>query len=412
MKKQFALLLLLPAFFGLAAPGRAGQSDPLQAEPTATPTPPPVVVPLAVQQPTPEGYGPDEFPIVVNPLTGMAVEQFQLLDRRPMVVKITNYPRSVRPQSGLSQADIVYEYYMERGISRFIAVFYGKEAEKVGPVRSGRFFDEHIFRMYDGVFVFGSADQRVMDHFLQLGTHWFNSLVLESEIDRLRSCAPRVASHFCRDRSIISYNNMFTNTTALTEFIAKRNGNYRPDLTGMHFADRLPSGGEIGLNVYTRYSLFMYNWWQYSVETGKYLRSQETVGYPNPEKVSYEEHVDDLTGERISADNVVVLIVPHEYFIKTATTEIIDIHLEGQGRGYVFREGFAFPIIWSRPPDGGVLNLLFPDGGHFPLKPGNTWYQVVSEQSTVERFGIDWTFTFAMPDTDGPVHPERSNTER
>ncbi|MEJ2487061.1 MAG: DUF3048 domain-containing protein [Anaerolineales bacterium] len=82
----------------------------------------------------------------------------QFLERRPVAIKVTNYPRYVRPQSGLSKADIVFEYYMEWGISRFIAVFYGQSAEKVGPVRSGRLFDEHIFRMFDSYFVYGYAE--------------------------------------------------------------------------------------------------------------------------------------------------------------------------------------------------------------------------------------------------------------
>ena len=76
---------------------------------------------------------------------------------------MSNLPRAVRPQSGLSRADIVYEYYTEEGTTRFIAIYYGRDAEQVGSIRSARFFDEHIIRMYRGLFVFGSADQRVRD---------------------------------------------------------------------------------------------------------------------------------------------------------------------------------------------------------------------------------------------------------
>src|SRR5687767_1955906 len=85
---------------------------------------------------------------LTNPLTGLAFADPSLAERRPMAIKITNSPDYVRPQSGLSLADVVYEYYIEWGDTRFIAVFYGNDAEQVGPVRSGRFFDEHILRMY------------------------------------------------------------------------------------------------------------------------------------------------------------------------------------------------------------------------------------------------------------------------
>ncbi|MCH7663624.1 MAG: DUF3048 domain-containing protein, partial [Chloroflexi bacterium] len=381
--------------------------------PTDTPTQLPQVVPLIVNDPTPISFGPFNFPSVVNPLTGLPTENFSLLDRRPIAVKITNYPRSVRPQAGLSRADIVWEYHIESGVSRFVAIFYGQEAQKAGPVRSGRFFDEHIFRMYDAIFVFGNADHRVMNYFLGLGKYYVNSFVLEPDRGASPDCGPSTYEYLCRDRDIISYNSLFTNTAALTEYITERNGNHRPDLAGMSFSYQTPPNGQVALNIYTRYSLFTYNWWQYSLEQGRYLRYQETIGYADPMRESYARHMDDLSGEQLAADNVVILNVPHEYYVKTNTTEIYKIHLVSAGTGYVFRDGFVFPIFWSRPDDGGVINLFTLDGEYFPLKPGETWYQVFSEESTLSIVnGIDWRFVFVPPVIpDEPIDPSlRANT--
>ena len=376
--------------------------------PTIPSTPLPAVVPLIVNQSSPALIGPSSFPSVVNPLTGLPVEQFELLDRRPMAIKVTNYPRSVRPQAGLSRADIVYEYLLERGITRFVGIFYGQEAEKVGPVRSGRFFDEHLFTMYDAIFVFGNADPRVIDHFMTLGKYVINSLVIEIDRDKAPDCTDRAAYHLCRDRDIESYNSLFADTAELTEYINRRNGNHRPDLDGMVFSYQPPLNGEIAFNIFTRYSLFIYNKWEYSVDLGQYLRFQETLGYADAREETYAVHEDDLTGQQLSADNVVVLYVPHEYFIKTATTEIYQIHLLGRGVGYVFRDGYAYPVIWERPADGGIVQLFTPDGEYFPLKPGSTWYQIISEESTFsQENGIDWRFTFDPPEVpDEPINPE------
>ena len=77
-----------------------------------------------------------------------------------MVIKVANSPDYVRPQSGLSLADVVYEYYIEWGDTRFIAVMYGNNSPMVGPVRSGRYFDEHIARMYNAFLMFKFADPR------------------------------------------------------------------------------------------------------------------------------------------------------------------------------------------------------------------------------------------------------------
>ncbi|MBE0670268.1 MAG: DUF3048 domain-containing protein, partial [Anaerolineales bacterium] len=49
--------------------------------------------------------------IVNNPLTGLPVADPSLLLRRPLAIKIGNSPDYVRPQSGLTLADVVYEYY-------------------------------------------------------------------------------------------------------------------------------------------------------------------------------------------------------------------------------------------------------------------------------------------------------------
>jgi hypothetical protein len=62
--------------------------------------------------------------------------------RRPLAVMIENHV-DARPQSGLSNADVVYETVVEGGITRFMPVFYcGAQAKDVlvAPVRSARQF--------------------------------------------------------------------------------------------------------------------------------------------------------------------------------------------------------------------------------------------------------------------------------
>ena len=136
------------------------------ATPTGSSTPAEIFnTPYVYMTPTPgypeEGFGPFGLPLDINPLTGLSTDP-KLLDRRPMIIKVSNLPRNVRPQSGLSKADIVYEYYTEEGTTRFSAIFLSQEAGQVGSVRSARFFDEHLVKMYNAWFVFGSADERII----------------------------------------------------------------------------------------------------------------------------------------------------------------------------------------------------------------------------------------------------------
>ncbi|HUV27389.1 MAG TPA: DUF3048 domain-containing protein, partial [Anaerolineales bacterium] len=124
-----------------------------QPLPTATKSPPTATATLV---PTPsatplfpeEGYGPDNFPNNVNPLTGLFVDNERFLDKRPVAVKINIVPRtSTRPPWGLTDADIVFDYYQNNGYTRFHTIFYGQDAELAGPIRSARFPDHFLIRM-------------------------------------------------------------------------------------------------------------------------------------------------------------------------------------------------------------------------------------------------------------------------
>lgn len=79
-------------------------------------------------------YGPnlEQFPEGVNPLTGLPVADPSWLDLPALLVSISNFPPTVRPQTGLSFAAQVYEIYITEGMTRFLTVFYG-EAPRVIP---------------------------------------------------------------------------------------------------------------------------------------------------------------------------------------------------------------------------------------------------------------------------------------
>ena len=133
--------------------------------PTFTPLPPTPTERVILPEILPAGVNVPAFtlPKDLNPLTGLPPSDPALMERRPLAIKVANYPRYNRPQYGLTLADNIYEYYIEGGLTRFIAVFYGNNSEWVGPVRSGRYFDENIQRMYQAFLVFKFADPRVLD---------------------------------------------------------------------------------------------------------------------------------------------------------------------------------------------------------------------------------------------------------
>ena len=72
---------------------------------------------------TPSSYGPDNFPANINPLTGQPVADPSLLSIPAMLVSISNFPATARPQAGLSFAPYVFEFSITEGANRFLTAF-------------------------------------------------------------------------------------------------------------------------------------------------------------------------------------------------------------------------------------------------------------------------------------------------
>jgi hypothetical protein len=420
MKKR---LILLAAFlYLLAACGQAAETTvptatlaPTAIPPTSTATPlpsatptrtpvPPTATPSSTPTPSypPAGRGPTNFELAVNPLTGLEVDDPALLERRPVVIKVENLPRAHRPQWGLSVADVVYEYYTEFGATRFAAIFYGTDADRVGPIRSGRFFDSSIIQMYKGVFVYGSAYPPVHSRFVN--SNFANRLILENAL----SCPA-----LCRfDPN--GQNLLVSNTAAMNEYLTLRQvDNTRQNLDGMFFKAEPPQGGEDASQVYLRYSGAIYNRWDYDPDTGRYLRFSDKENDIERNNEVYEQLTDRLTDEPIAKENVVTICVPHQYFVKRDDAEVLDIIMDnrvptylgcdgetypgGSGPAYIARNGKMYKVKWQRATVNDVLTLVDADGEPFPFMPGKTWFEVIGASSRVvpDDNGV-WRFTHGM----------------
>lgn len=362
---------------------------------TATPTFTPTVTktPLPTATATPIAYGPSNFPANVDPLTGLVVSNPQLLDRRPIAVKVNIVPRrSNTPPWGLSFADIVYDYYHNAGYSRFHAIFLGQDADLVGPIRSGRMLDYELVHMYQSIFAYGSADALI--NYRLLNADFSDRVLLEGSS---HACPPSVPSDpFCRfgpDEADI----LLGTTSMFSQLITDRGvSNGRQNLDGMTFNSKAPEAGVAGTQVYVRYSGDNYTRWDYDPTSGKYLRFQDAV-YDTGQGEEYVPLIDRINNKQLSASTVVVILVRHEFF-QQPPAEIIDILLSGTGTAYAYRDGQMYTVQWNRPVINSVLYLTNPDGTAFPFKPGSTWIQVVgvSTEATDEGSGA-WRFNFYMP---------------
>jgi|GEM_PF-108016 hypothetical protein len=328
------------------------------------------------------------LPADFDPLTGLKPANPEMLNRRPVAVKISSFPREMvrAVQAGLSRADVVYEYYIEDYLTRFIAVYYSQDAERAGPVRSGRYFDEHIMRMYHASLVYGYADKRVQKHLEE------SDLKPLLFLERPDTCPP-----LCGNSNKNAEIRLFVDTAGVGP---KLSDNSHQDLRAALFAPILYPPTLPAINrIYTHYSTSSYNYWEYDPARQGYKRfsdARDATGFMQGEL--YTPHIDNLTGAQLTADNVIILVVPHLFNNEfDREDQVFDISLNGSGEAYLFRNGRMLKARWMRDQVNQPIQLVDSKGKLVPMKEGVTFYQVINPESSINELDTNIEFVFSIP---------------
>lgn len=108
---------------------------------SSTPSPSPTLNPTPTPVPTPSPR-PSPSPTPIEATTNgvfVPAAEASLATRHVIAVMIDDQA-AARPQSGLSEADIVYQAPAEGGIPRYMALFQTQTPTSIGPVRSSRLY--------------------------------------------------------------------------------------------------------------------------------------------------------------------------------------------------------------------------------------------------------------------------------
>ena len=145
---------------------------------------------------------------------------------------------------------------------------------------------------------------------------------------------------------------------------------------GLVFALETPGGGVPVDRLNIIYNRFDQVGWDYSVKQGAYLRSQDQMD----DTGILVPAVDRLTGEQLAFENVLILFANHHFENQAGTILEIDLLNRTSEWGLMFRDGMQYSVYWSTR--GGNLSLKTKEGEVLALKPGQTFIEVVSLQST------------------------------
>jgi hypothetical protein len=300
-----------------------------------------------------------------NPLTGLRVEYPEWLRKRPVMFAISNFPPSSIPHTGESFASIVFELFQGFGMTRNLAIFYGDYAEiiaaldgnqfaegsgdgnVIGPVRSGRVVFEDVKTLFPkALLITAGASSGVK---AQLSNRMS---VYGSDPDDINSTGVRVDQ-----------------LSELADHPVDPE-----DYVSLTFDSAPPVSGTPAASFRVIYNLYNQIGWQYDPQTGSYLRSHDKAdgtGELFPE-------LDRLTGEQLGFENVAILWAQHRYVTETIV-EMNLVYVWDQ-KGLLFRDGQVYSVKWSTR--GGKLRFETLDGNPMPLKPGKSFFEVVSWQST------------------------------
>lgn len=324
----------------------------------------------------------------LNPLTGLPVPDPAVLNRRPMLVKVSNHGDVIRPQSGLSFADHVWEYPMEGfQVTRYTAVFYGQTPPRVGSVRSTRLIDiEHLMPMYGGILVTsGGSTNRLapetpprIEERLR-AAEWSRRVISESWIgdaaygppylDRLPNI-PRAG--------VPRYHRLFAFPPAIWQLMSQKGLNDRPALGALVFDAAPPAGGLPTTEAYIDYpARGPQHLWKYDALTGRW---QSWVEDQTTRRRVRKPDMDFLTGLPLWFDNVVFLFAENYEadFIEDEAYRLksVGVNLMGEGRAVLLRGDQRYEGVWRRASAGQLMQLFDAHGAPIPFKPGTIWYCV------------------------------------
>ena len=301
----------------------------------------------------------------ISPLTGLAVEDPQNLNRRPMILKIINSPLETRwLQRGLLEADIVWEVLLSGGITRFSALYLSNDPLKAGPIRSARLADFSLLRNYKALLVSSGMSIGTEETMFQQGD------IFPYVISGAGPCPA-----LCRDPLSISGRleySLYGNLPALRQLAEIRGRSTTPQtLRGMVFGDVSP---HLDVPIYD-FGIRYVNTevkWEWDAPAKLWRRSQD--GIP---------HIDAQTNQQISAHNVVILEAPHneqppvyENYWGPANYAF-DVPLIGSGRALLFRGGGYIEGYWQREHSHAEMRFFDASDIEFVFSPGRTFFNLV-----------------------------------
>lgn len=291
-------------------------------------------------------------------------EAMEKSDSRPVAVMIDNDADYKGPHSGLENAYLIYEAYVEGGGTRMMAFFNGdfmteeEKAERIGPVRSSRHYFLDFALENDAVYAHCGFSPRAQSEISSRNVNNINGLYDSAPFERYSEYNS-------------SWHNLYTAYNKL--YTAAEGKGYR--LTSdvkLDYAKNITelSEGTAANEITIPYSVYTMSY-TYDEESGTYLRFKK--GQPHTMQ----------SGVQLSFENVIILRMQNSDLNDGSGKGRQDLADTGTGNGTLISAGKAVPITWKRADRSSKTEYFYENGESVLLNPGKTFIQIVPESMNV-----------------------------
>ena len=306
-----------------------------------------------------EPLNPDE----ISPLSGLKCDPVENKDRRPIAVMMAA-DTSVRPLSGISEADMVFEMpVITASITRLMGVFVCNSPDEIGSIRSVRHDYITLAKGLDAMLAHWGGSHFALEMLKNKNT--------VPDLDAMNDSG----GAFFRKDGIPAPDNGFASYNGLLE--RAKNSGYRtenhfegyPHREASAMSDR-GKGGALTVGFAGKFKAE----YTYDPETNSYLRTWGGTA-----------DTDRNNGERVAPKNVVVLFATS----RQIEGQYNDVDIEGEGEMHAFIEGKEIVGTWEKKKGDCVigdelvcvnsskLKFLDEDGAEVKFIPGQIWVDIL-----------------------------------
>lgn len=291
----------------------------------------------------------------LNPLTGVYDLDKGKQNDRPVAVMINNLSTAQKVQTGLTQADIIYETEVEGGITRLMALYQDiSKVSQIGTVRSARYAYVDLALGHDAFYIHCGIDMTYCKpHLNDIDSVWIEDNVCGGK---------RVSNGLAREHTLYAVGEKVWDGLKKEGFNTKKGDTTLWQNFTSSKETVIPSGADAN-NVTVTFSNSYKTSFAFDNATKRY---------------TVDTRKDYKTGEAITVKNVFVLLTtitsyPDGYHKKVSLDN---------GMGYYISNGKAMPIYWSKGKDENPFTFTDEEGNILKVNAGNSWVCIANKNYT------------------------------